>query len=395
MDVLSKDGRVIGHIPADQNLRLFGPPLIQPMPALPADYPHRAEWVRAFLRGDGFSYPEPATVADGPTFGEVADRYFREVVEVRCTRQGVISAKCVLNAHLYPAWADVPLRQLKRRDIKRLLIDIGTKRKHKNPNLPDGCRGQANWIHMFLRRFFNWCTDEDENIIDVSPLFGLRQPFPDGERERFLSDDELRWFWQATGEEGHPFGAIPRLLLLTGQRRGEIANALKTQVDWKTRMLTIPIRADKERRGHLVPLSDLAMQVLDEAPQHPGCPLLFPFHGRSPSNSSTFVLANRRLNARMVALCRAEIVRDGGDPNEAHIEPWLFHDLRRTCATTMARIGQDVTVVDKVLNHANGKTGFGRTVNAVTRIYVRHEFLDERRAALQALADHIKMLVSV
>jgi integrase len=385
---------VSGYIPAEQNPRQFGPPLLTPMPALPPNYPHRAEWVRAFLRGDGLSYPQPAAAADGPTFGEIADRYFREVVEVRCTLHGVRSAKSALHAHLYPAWKDVPLRQIQRRDIKRLLMDIGTKRKNPYKHLLLGCPGQANWIHMFLRRFFNWCLEEEENLIDMSPIAGLQQPFHDGERERFLSDIEIKYFWQSAIEEGYPFGSIARMLLITGQRRGEIANAHKTQINRDTRLLTIPIRADKERRGHLVPLSDLALELLDELPHSISCPQLFTCNVTRQPIASNFYRANRRLNARMTELYRADITRDGGDPNEAFIEPWIFRDLRRTAATVMARIGQDLGVVDKILNHANGKSGFGRTINTVTRIHVKHEYLDKRHETLQALADYIKVLVA-
>jgi hypothetical protein len=87
------------------------------------------------------------------------------------------------------------------------------------------------------------------------------------------------------------------------------------------------------------------------------------------------------------------ITNAGPRPSEAIIERWELRDLRRTAATIMARLGHPLEVVDKILNHAAGHSGTGRTVNTVTRIYVKHEFLKERRAALEALGRHVEDLV--
>lgn len=329
----------------------------------------------------------------GPTFKEAAERYFNEVIEVRRAHRSIQSVRSLLGYHLYPEWADRPLASITKSDIKALLRKIGSTRTMPYGDRRDGRWARSNSAFWILRKFFQWCCDDDEgvNLLNASPAIGIRQPYPILERERVLTDSEIRWFWQATGELGFPIGPVSRLLLLTGQRRSEIANLEKQQVDRESRMLRIPIRSDKSRRGHLVPLSDLAMEILDQVPRLPGRPLLFSRDGVTPLWSA-FTTANQRLHRRMVELCRAETAEAGGDPDAVGVEWFVFHDLRRTAATLMCRLGHPLEVVDRVMNHAGGKSGTGRTLNSVTRIYCRHEFLDERGAALQDLGRHVAAL---
>ena len=333
-------------------------------PALPL---HEGYLPRAI---PGISTPAVKPVV-GPTFREAAEQYYREVIEARRTPLSAKNTKSLLNYHLYPEWAETPLAGIKKGDIRALFRRIGTTRTRSYRGQLDGCQNRANTAYWFLRQFFFWATDEEEgeDFIQYNPMFGIKQPYPVHDRERFLSDDEIRWFWVATAEEGYPFGTIARLLLLTGQRRGEIANMARHQIDRASQMLTIPIRSTKSRRGHLVPLSDLAMDVLNEVPRLPGRIAVFGRDGISPPNSANFYKANHRLNRRMRQICRAEVAAAGGDLDDAQVEYLTYHDLRRTAATTMARLGQPLEVVDRVMNHAGGRTGIGRTVNACTRIY--------------------------
>jgi integrase len=169
-----------------------------------------------------------------------------------------------------------------------------------------GCEGRANSMFTFLRGFFLWCEDKKGgDLLDDNPCAGLRQPYKKRERERLLSPDEIRYFWQATSEIGFPVGPIAQLLLLTAQRRGEIANAYGGQVDRTQRMLTVPIMSTKPRRGHLVPLSTAALGILDALPHGDPRDLLFPRSARQPNLliwGATFAETNKRIHARMVQL---------------------------------------------------------------------------------------------
>lgn len=250
-------------------------------------------------------------------------------------------------------------------------------------------------MFTFLHRFFVWCEDEEGgDLLDHNPCNGIHTPYPKRERERVLTPQEVKFFWQATTELGYPIGPIAQLLLLTGQRRGEIAGAFGGQVDRLQRVLTIPIASTKPKRNHIVPLSTMALEILDSIPHGDPRDPLFPNGKNQPLKRGSFHPANKRIHTRMVELTREELVRKGGDPDNAYIEWFTYHDLRRTAATMMCERGHAVEVVDKVMNHSNGKTGIGRTVNSVTRLYCRYEALPERRTALQDLGQYVRQLVA-
>lgn len=345
------------------------------------------------------SGPTPPIVGSGISFYEASERYFREEIERNRSPRGQDFIRSLLRSRIYPAFAHRPLDQITRSEIREVLRITGTTRPKPYKGAPTwGCEGRANSMFTFLRGFFLWCEDRKRgDLLDHDPCAGLHVPYKRRERERVLNPQEIKYFWKATEEIGFPVGPIAQLLLLTAQRRGEIANAYGGQVDRTQRMLSVPIMSTKPRRNHLVPLSTAALQILDALPHGDPRDLLFP---RSPTKpnlpiwSSTLSTANKRIYKRMVELAREDFVRAGRDPANAYIEWFCFHDLRRTAATLMCQRDVPVEIVDKVMNHANGKTGFGRTINSVTRIYVRHEFLEERRAALQDLGQYVRQLVS-
>jgi integrase len=337
----------------------------------------------------------PVTVVPGIIFRDAVARFVREVVEAKRTPRGREFVTSLLRSRILPAFGERPLNQISRPDIRELLRNIGTTRLRPYKGAPTwGCEGRANSVFGFLRGFFDWASDEElGDLLTNNPMTGIHTPYRWRERERVLNPQEIRYFWQATTELGHPVGQIAQLLLLSGQRRGEIAYMYGWQIDRRERTLTIPIMSTKSKRGHIVPLSTMALEILDTIPHDPRG-MLFLSSKNGPLSRERFYPANKRIHTGMVELMRADLVRDGRDPDNAYIEWFCFHDLRRTATTVMCQLGHQVEVVDRVMNHANGKTGFGRTVNAVTRVYVRHEFLEERRAALQDLGAYIRKLVS-
>lgn len=361
---------------------------MQPVPEQPAQ--QSSTWMPPGTPQPGPA-PSSPPASTGPTFGEIAERFYREVAEARYTPASQSNVRCMLRAHLLPAWGDTPINQIQKADIRELLIRVGTTRKYPNTRRRDGCQTRSNLVFWFLNRLFNWCIEDDENILDLNPCRNLKHPYPYGERERCLSDREIHYFWRATTELGHPYGTVAQLLLLTAQRRSEIANLQKTHVDKEGRLLMLPALTTKSRRAHLVPLSDMALDLINGVPKTPGCPFLFPgVSGVGPIGHTSFMRANKRIYDRMVAMHRADIEAAGGDPDETEMPWFVYQDLRRTAATVLCRLGHPLEVADKILNHANGRL-IGR-VNAVARIYIKHDFWDERVAALQDFADHIAML---
>jgi integrase len=202
-----------------------------------------------------------------------------------------------------------------------------------------------------------------------------------------LTDEEIRWFWQGCGEIGWPFGPLFLLLLLTAQRRDEVGGMRCSEVDLDNQIWTLPRQRAKGDREHEVHLSDAAIDVLRSLPRIASNSigqdgLVFTTNGRTPV--SGFGNAKRRLDVIMAEARRRSL----GLPERTKIPDWRLHDLRRTAATGMARLNFPPHVVEKVLNHVSG------TIRGVAAVYNRFEYLEERRAALEAWGRYVWNLVS-
>ncbi len=222
---------------------------------------------------------------------------------------------------------------------------------------------QANRTLARLRALLNWAVEKDR--LASSPIIGMKPPTKERARDRTLSDDELRWFWSACEAIGWPFGPLAKLLLLTAQRRDEVAGIEWPEIHLDQTTWTMPRYRAKNDRAHAVHLSEAAIEVLPRS--YVGSGLVFATNGRPVSG---FSHGKNRLDAAMLAAKADEL----GDTAEV-IPHWILHDLRRTAATGMARLNIPPHVFDKVLNHVSG------TIRGVAAVYNRFEYLDERRAS--------------
>jgi integrase len=264
-------------------------------------------------------------------------------------------AERLLRLHAVKPWGSRKITEIKRTDVRRVLEGI----------VADGAPIAANRVHSIVRKFFNWCLEQE--IIEVSPCAGLKPPAgKEGSRDRVLSDDELRRAWQAAAKLGPPFGAMVQLLILTGQRRGEVAGMRWAELGFENRLWTLPRERVKNDRRHEVPLSPQAMAVLEGLP---------------------------RISDRFVFSLNAESPVNGFGKNKGRLDDlsgvadWVLHDLRRTVARGMARLGISLSVIEKVLNHVSGSFA------GIVGVYQRHEFAEEKRAALEKWAEHVERLV--
>jgi integrase len=198
--------------------------------------------------------------------------------------------------------------------------------------------------------------------------------------------DEINW----------PFGPLAKLLLLTAQRRDEVAGMEWLELNLAKRTWVIPRHKVKNARTHEVHLSEAAIAVLQSLPRV-GDGLIFTTTGKSAV--SGFSRAKRRLDVEMVkarrrtlhlpeddAGYRKALGLPAGKSLPIEIPDWTLHDLRRTAATGMARLNFPPHVVDKLLNHVSG------TIRGVAAIYNRFEYLDERRTALESWGEHVANL---
>ena len=222
-----------------------------------------------------------------------------------------------------------------------------------------GAPGAANKTLKSLKTFLRWCVGQA--VPDQSPAEGVPLPTKEVARDRVLNDTELTQVILAARKIGGPYGAIVELLALTGQRREEVACLHWEELDLAQRTCTIPKARTKNAKAHIVHLSRQALAVLKRADQRG--PFVFTLLGTKPFQD--FARAKRRLD------------RLSG------VTGWRLHDLRRTCVSGMARLGVATHVADKILNHQAG------AISGVAAVYQRHEFLSERRQALDLWGTHV------
>jgi integrase len=293
---------------------------------------------------------------DFDTFGAVVDDYLERHVRANNRPSTWAEAKRDLERNIPARWRARPIASITRREVIDL-IDGFVER---------GVPIQANRTLARLRAMFNWAIGKDR--LAVSPAARIKLPTQERARDRVLSDDELRWLWKATDEIGWPFGPLTKLLLLTAQRRHEVAGMAWAEVDLGKATWTIPRHRAKNDRAHEVQLSKAAVAVLQGLPRFGE----FVFTTTLDTPVSGFSRAKRRIELAMLRAKEEEL----GDRDE--ISHWTLHDLRRTATTGMARLKIPPHIVDRILNHTSG------TIRGVAAVYNRFEYVEERRQALEA-----------
>ncbi|MFV1918725.1 integrase arm-type DNA-binding domain-containing protein [Sphingomonas sp. MJ1 (PH-R8)] len=223
-----------------------------------------------------------------------------------------------------------------------------------------GSPKMANRLHATLSKFFKWCAAKDQKFIAESPYSGFDKPHDETSRDRVLSWDELAAVWRASAELGDAFGPIVRLLILTGQRRSEVAGIREGELDRARRLWTIPPERAKNGKRSIVPLTGPALAEIDAVTRRIGTlGLLFTRTGKTPV--SGFTKAKDRL-----------------DEAAGLGEAWRLHDLRRTFSTGLEVLGVPLQVAEALLNHTAGSKA------GVAGVYARHEYMEEKRHAMTA-----------
>ena len=268
------------------------------------------------------------------------------------------TATQILHKDVVPVWGSRKVSDITRRDVLDLLDRI----------VDRGSPVMANRVLATVRKFFNWCVDR--SIISASPCVGVKAPSHETARDRVLTDAELRLVWLASESVGWPFGPFTKLLILTAQRRDEVAGIVKSELHEHGTQWQLPGTRSKNGLANIIPLSGMAQAILNDLPKIKGDYLLTTT-GEGPIRG--YSRAKQRLDDEIVSL------NDG-----KAIAAWTFHDLRRTAASGMARLGTDPHVVEAVLNHRSG------TISGVAAIYNRYQYLSEKHAALEAWAKHVQ-----
>ena len=223
-----------------------------------------------------------------------------------------------------------------------------------------------------MSAFYTWALDR--GWVDATPLVHIRSRSTSRSRDRVLSDEELRVLWLACDDSD--FGRIVKLLVLTAQRRTEIGALRWTEINFDEGLIEFPATRVKNATAHSVPLTQMAVAVIQSIPKRGAQDCMF---GRAGGGFTGWSKAKRELDARIAARRHAM----GLGP----MRPWGLHDLRRTAATGLARLGVAPQVVDRILNHRSG------IISGVRAIYNRFDYLPEARDALNRWAEHVASVV--
>ncbi len=291
------------------------------------------------------------------TVADLVEEYLEKWARPR--KRSAAADEQILRKDVLPHWGKRKARDIRRRDVIRLLDTI----------VERGAPVQANRVLAIVRVMFNFAISRD--ILDATPVAMVKAPSKENQRDRVLNPDEIRAFW--SGLDDAPMKKALRLVLkiqlLTAQRRGEVIGATQAEFDMNDRTWTIPAERSKNGKPHNVPLSALAAKLVTEALELAGpSPWLFP----SPSSKGPIYTesVNHAFSKSLPAMGLTNVVP---------------HDLRRTAASGMTALGISRLVVGKILNHVE---------QGVTAVYDRHGYAPEKRHALDTWAAHLEGLLS-
>jgi integrase len=251
-------------------------------------------------------------------------------------------------------WTGRSIHEISKRDV----VDVVSAIEHR------GAPVAANKALKSIKTFMRWCVGRA--VLDQSPADSVPLPTKEVARDRVLDDQELVRVILAARQIGGPYGAIIEFLALTGQRREEVARLTSEELDLTRRVWTIPKSRTKNAKVHVVHLSNQSVDVLNRANR--SGPLVFSVLGTKAFQE--FSRAKRLLDKL------------------SGVTGWRLHDLRRTCVSGIARLGIAPHVADKILNHQGG------TISGVAAVYQRHEFLSDRRQALDLWGAHVRKVLN-
>jgi integrase len=265
----------------------------------------------------------------------------------------------IFNMYVVPVWKDRPLKDILRPDVINLLDGV---EDNNGPVMSDAVLAQ-------IRKLYNWALDR--GIIDTTPIARVQRRTKPKERarKRWLSKAEIKAVWAGADELGYPFGPFVKMLLLTGQRRSEVACMRWDEVD--NGVWSIPATKTKNKEEHEVPLPHAADQLLKSIP-----------------NTGDYVFMSGRSKAGnpISGFSKAKAYLDKYiEGSGAKLDHWGYHDLRRTVRTHMSRLNVASEIAERVLNH---------TPQGVEAIYDRHKYFEEKQKALEKWSSSLTLILS-
>jgi integrase len=295
------------------------------------------------------------------SFSAVAEEYIKR--KVSSTRKAAVVQRELRREFIKP-WGARPITEITQHDVVAIIDEV----------VDRGAPYQAHNLLGHVRTLFNWAIARGVYGLDRSPCDRLKPSAVIGKklaRQRVLNDDEIRALWAATDTMGYPYGPLFRLLLITGQRKSEVAEATWSEFDLAKKLWAIPPERMKGDAAHVVPLSAEAIAVIAGLPQFKKPNYLFSTtFGKKAVNG--FSKAKDRLDREMLGHL------SGAPPN------WVLHDIRRTMRTGLSALPIPDLVRELVIAH---------TKPGLHKVYDQHSYLDEKRHALDLWAAKLRSII--
>jgi|SRR5579883_59262 len=293
------------------------------------------------------------------TFTELADDFMDRYSKKK--KKSWAEDQRIIDNYLKPKFRHAFAKDVTRAQVRQMLEEIAERAPI-----------QANRVLAVIRKMYRWGLDQD--LVQTSPCFAISAPGQERQRERILSEEEIKRIWKAFNDDDTAMAAAMKLRLITAQRGGEVISMAWSEVDFASRWWTIPAEKSKNGLSHRVWLSAPALRILrelekkrDQNDRLKKSPLIFP----NPRDGSQPMRELQKCIQRIRAF--------------SQVEDFNGHDLRRTAASMMTSVGVPRLVVQKILNHV--ETG-------VTAVYDRHSYDAEKKDALDKWAKRLMRMVS-
>lgn len=315
------------------------------------------------------------------TFEVVADDFIKD--KLPGERKGN-NVEREIRRDLMPRWKDRPIASITDLDVLAVI----------KAKIPDGKVGSRNLLAL-IKRLFRWVIAQRVYGVTVSPCVSLQASAIIGEssgpRDRILSEGEIFAYWRAATRMRYPYGPIYQVLMLTALRLSEVSDASLTEFNLRAKLWVIPAgrmkgknTGKKQARAHAVPLTAELLMLLETLPRFNQGRYLF-----STTNGSSSVWMGtkpkERLDRRMLLTLRALARKRGEDFSAVELPHFVQHDVRRTVRSQLSRLKVAEEVREAVLAHARP---------GIKKVYDIHDYLDEKREALELWAARLKEIVN-
>jgi integrase len=275
----------------------------------------------------------------------------------------------IFNVYVNPRIGARPISEIGRGDLVDLLDHVA---KANGPVM-------ANQVLAAVRRMFNWAIGRD--LIQTTPVVGIERPGEVVKRQRILSDAEIRDVWTAAEAIDDAYGAFVKMLLVTGQRRSEVAGMRRSEIE--DAVWTVPAERMKSGQRHEVPLSAAALAIIKTTEPKGDGDCVFTTSRLKGSPLASFGYIKTMLDCAILATRNSKSAGNKRQPEP--LPRWTLHDLRRTMRTRLSKLGIDPEIAERVIGHVPG---------GVRGTYDLHQFQAEKRHALEAWAQSLMRIVA-